>query len=87
MPSIHIDDQLIPPSLLPVLHDCVHHRPPLWFAELEELYRSVDNLPSLSRSLDPAYVDLQKREERTGVVQRVKKRVPTTCWASGIIGG
>ncbi|GAA6043480.1 hypothetical protein JCM8097_000731 [Rhodosporidiobolus ruineniae] len=61
MAPIKIDDQVLPPSLLPVLHDCLHHRPPLWFAELEELYQGIDNMRELSRSVSSSYIELCKR--------------------------
>lgn len=33
---------LLPPSLLPLLHDCLDHIPTLWYAELEAIYQSVE---------------------------------------------
>ncbi|GAA6043477.1 hypothetical protein JCM8097_000729 [Rhodosporidiobolus ruineniae] len=57
MPPISVDDQLIPPSLLPLLHDCVHYLRPLWFAELEAIYQAVDNMATLSRDFHRQYTD------------------------------
>ncbi|GAA6033675.1 hypothetical protein JCM8097_004376 [Rhodosporidiobolus ruineniae] len=65
MPTLHLDDQVLPYSLLPVLHDCYHHHPPLWFAEFEHVYRTF--LPSIaSRSLSMHVLerDMDARRER-----------------------
>ncbi|GAA6022075.1 hypothetical protein JCM10207_001040 [Rhodosporidiobolus poonsookiae] len=40
MPLILAGQQLIPPTLLDVLHDCQHHVPPLYFAEFEAIYQA-----------------------------------------------
>ncbi|GAA6043474.1 hypothetical protein JCM8097_000728 [Rhodosporidiobolus ruineniae] len=64
MPPIEIDQHILPPSLLPVLHDCLHHRPPLWFAKLEELYQSINNIRPLSRSVYPLCAYYARKREK-----------------------
>ncbi|GAA6005206.1 hypothetical protein JCM10207_002898 [Rhodosporidiobolus poonsookiae] len=45
----HLDPhaQLLPPSLLPLLHDCFHSNPPAYFAELEVIWQAIDNWDEL----------------------------------------
>ncbi|GAA6044263.1 hypothetical protein JCM8097_004319 [Rhodosporidiobolus ruineniae] len=47
MVHIFLRTRLTPPTLLPFLHDLYHHQTPRWFAELEAVYRAVDNLDDL----------------------------------------
>ncbi|GAA6015099.1 hypothetical protein JCM10207_008730 [Rhodosporidiobolus poonsookiae] len=47
MPAIAPDTQLIPPTLLPLIHDCFHSATPLWYQELESVYRAVTNWEEL----------------------------------------
>ncbi|GAA6025946.1 hypothetical protein JCM10207_004490 [Rhodosporidiobolus poonsookiae] len=47
MPAIAPDTQLIPPTLLPLIHDCFHSATPLWYQELESVYQAVTNWEEL----------------------------------------
>ncbi|GAA5914262.1 hypothetical protein JCM6882_003670 [Rhodosporidiobolus microsporus] len=50
MVRLALTDQLLPRSLLPFLHDCLHSSPPRYYREFEIIYRAVDNWTELSES-------------------------------------
>ncbi|GAA5886422.1 hypothetical protein JCM6882_001633 [Rhodosporidiobolus microsporus] len=45
--SLRLHTPLIPPTLLPLLHDCIHCKLHLWFAELEVVYQSCINMDEM----------------------------------------
>ncbi|GAA6005202.1 hypothetical protein JCM10207_002897 [Rhodosporidiobolus poonsookiae] len=47
MIRLELHAQLLLPSLLPLLHDCFHSQPPVYFAELEGIYQAIDNWDEL----------------------------------------
>ncbi|GAA6019307.1 hypothetical protein JCM10207_001256 [Rhodosporidiobolus poonsookiae] len=50
MPGVEVGAPLLPPSFASVLHDCLHHWPPLYFAEFEAIYQAVDNVDELNKA-------------------------------------
>ncbi|GAA6018996.1 hypothetical protein JCM10207_006283 [Rhodosporidiobolus poonsookiae] len=60
MVTLTVGTQYIPPTLLFKLHGCMHHVPPLWFAELEILFQAVSNWSELRKEQQPIFLEKKK---------------------------
>ncbi|GAA6044261.1 hypothetical protein JCM8097_004317 [Rhodosporidiobolus ruineniae] len=83
MGRITENHSLVPPTLLPFLHDLHHHEPARWFAELEQVYRTVDNMPNLFSMANNNQLNLEYEKAAYARAQE-EVRVAEARWHCGL---
>lgn len=83
VPFASIEHPLLPPSLLPTLHDCLHPKLPLYFAEFKAIVEAISGWPeaaerivAMSKHLAATHLELSTHltDKRRGVRRWLARR-------------